>query len=119
MSGDAIDLDTLLDLCRSEPRRIVLAVLADEQRSLTLGDLTKSIVKHDHHEPLSEVSGEEVKRIRTELHHVHVPKLADAGLVEYEPERHLVDPTPQFDRVEPSLSKIFEADPALTPPVEM
>lgn len=119
MSGAPPDLDVVLDLCTDKHRRIVLGVLATQRRSLTVDDLTKAIVKHNHHEPLAEVSGETVTEIKAEIHHNHAPRLADAGLVEYDRERQLVEPTDGFDRVETQLSKILDADPAVAPPLEL
>lgn len=118
MVGTPLEFDTILDLCGDRHRRIVLAELAARQRSLTIDDLTRAIVKHNHHVPLTEVSGETLTRIETSLHHVHIPKLEAVGLVEYNSVRELVEPTPEFDRVEPHLSSVLDADPVLATPLE-
>jgi len=119
MNEDPPPLDVVLDLCSDKHRRIVLSVLATQQRSLTLDDLTKAIVKHNHHEPLREFSGEKITGIKSEIHHNHAPRLEDAGLVEYDRERQLVEPTEQFERVETQLSEILDADPAASPPLDL
>lgn len=119
MSEDLPTLDAVLGLCADEHRRIVLGVLVTQERSLTIDDLTKAIVKHNHHELLTEVSGETMTEIKAEIHHDHAPRLADAGLVEYDRERQLVEPTEQLARMEPQLSKILDADPAVAPPLEL
>jgi len=119
MNEDPPPLDVVLDLCSDKHRRIVLGVLATQRRPLTLDDLTKAIVKHNHHEPLRELSGETMTQIRSEIHHRHAPRLEDAGLIEYDRERHLVEPTEQFERVETQLSDILEADPAASPPLDL
>ena len=113
MSASSSKFDTVLDLCREKQRRIVLAVLAEQQRSLTTDDLVKMIVTHNHRTPLTEVSGETVARIKTALYHIHIPRLEEAGFIEYDSERQLVDPTAEFDRGEPHLSAILNADPDL------
>ena len=119
MVGSPTEFDTLLELCQEHHRRIVLAVLAGEKRSLTVNDLTKTIIKHNHHTPLREISKEESRQIRMELYHVHIPKLEDQSLVEYDQERQLVEPTPQFDQLQPQLSAIIDADPVLDSPVAL
>ncbi|WP_226479131.1 DUF7344 domain-containing protein [Natrinema amylolyticum] len=119
MVGPATEFDTLLELCQDQHRRIILAVLASEKRSLTVNDLTKAIIKHNHHTPLREISKEESMQIQVELHHVHIPKLEDQSLVEYDQERQLVEPTLQFDQLQPQLSAIIDADPILDPPVAL
>lgn len=118
MVGIQMEFDTLLDLCGHEHRRIVLATLLDERRALTTRDLSKAIVEYNHHAQLREVSGEAMTRIRTELHHVHVPKLVAAGLVEYDADRELVEPTAEFQEVAPRMTKILSADPELEAPLD-
>ena len=114
-----IELDTVLDLCRSRHRRCVLAVLDEERRPLTINDLTKTVVKYNHHMPITEVSAERQRQIRRRLHHEHIPKMETEGVVEFDPERRLVEPTAQFDELHPHLSAIVDADPALEKPVRL
>lgn len=118
MGGTSIEFDTVLELCRDRHRRIALAVLADRQQSLTLNDLTKMIVNHNHHTP-PEVSEGVVRQIRLSLHHIHIPKLEAVALIEYDSERHLVEPTDQFEQFQPHLSALIDADPGLEAPVEL
>ena len=113
MCDDPSDFDTTLRLCCDEHRRIVLATLASERRALSLNDLTNEIVTHNHHEPITDVSGEAVTHVYLSLYHEHVPLLVEASVIEYDRERRLVDPTEQFDRLEPFLSTILDADPGL------
>lgn len=119
MSEDPIEFDTVLGLCRDRHRRIVLALFAAQRRTLTVRDLTRAVVKHNHHAQLPAVSEETLRRIRYSLHHVHVPKLAASGVVEYDRDRQLVNPTDRFDQLQPALSAIVAADPDLEPPVEL
>jgi len=44
----------------------------------------------EHDARITEISAEDVAAIHTDLYHVHVPKMADAGVVEYSQERELV-----------------------------
>lgn len=119
MSRSSLEFDAVLDLCGNQHRRIVLGVLADQQRTLTMDDLTKAIVKHNHHTPLTEVSGETVSQIKTSLDHVHIPKVEAAGLIEYDSGRQLVEATERFERFEPHISEILDADPGLAPPLDL
>ena len=119
MVGTSAEFDTVLELCQDHHRRIVLAIFATEKRSLTVNDLTKAIVKHNHHVPLTEVPREETTQIRQSLLHVHIPKLKDLSLVDYDQERQLVEPTPQFEQLQPQLSAIIAADSDLEAPVSL
>lgn len=117
MVGTSIEFDAVLDVCKHEHRRIVLAALADQRQSVSINDLAKAIVKYNHHTPLTEADGKTITGIQTALHHVHLPKLEAVGLVEYDSERQLVEPTAQLERGVPHLSAILDADPALATPL--
>lgn len=119
MSERPIAFGTVLDLCKDEHRRIVLAVLAAEQHSLTVNDLRRTILNYNHHMPVTEASEEVLTEIRVPLVHMHIPKLESAGVIEYDAERQLVEPTEQFDQLQPHLSAIIGTDPDLDEPIEL
>nr|WP_137289481.1 hypothetical protein [Natronorubrum halophilum] len=115
MGLNSIGFDSVLDLCQHQHRRIVLGTLAAEQRSLTLNNLTRAVLKHNHQTPLTEVSEDVLTEIRLSLSHVHLPKLAAEGCINLDSERQLVTPTEQLDQVQPILA----VDPALEEPMEL
>lgn len=107
------EFDTVLDVCRHKHRRIVLAALANQQQSISINDLTNAVIKHNHHTPPTEIADETVIQIQIGLHHVHLPKLADTGFIQYDPERQVVEPTAQVGREESHLSAILAMDSEL------
>ncbi len=119
MSKNSIAFDSVLNLCQHQHRRIVLGVLAEEQRSLTFDDLMHAILKYNHQTPLTEASADVLTEIRLSLSHIHLPKLAAGGYINYAPERQLVAPTKQLDQIQPTLSTILDADPTLDAAMEL
>lgn len=119
MSSDSTAFNSVLDTCQHLHRRIVLGTLAEEQRPLTLSDLSKSVLKYNHQMPLAEASEDELTEIRVSLYHVHLPKLAANGLINYDAERELVEPTEQLEQMQPTLSMILDADPSLEAPMAL
>lgn len=117
MSEDSLAFGTMLDLCQNQHRRIVLGVLAEEQRSLTLNDLTKAVLQYNHQTPITEASEDVLTKIRLSLYHVHLPKLVSEGFINYDTERQLAEPTEQLAQAGPTLSTIVDADPSLETPV--
>ncbi|WP_226008051.1 DUF7344 domain-containing protein [Natrinema salinisoli] len=113
MSEIPIPFDTVLDVCGHKHRRIVLATLANQQQSVSKTDLTSAIAKHNHHMPLAETADEIVTQIQTSLQHVHLPKLAEAGFIQYDLEGQVVEPTAQVGREESHLSAILAMDSEL------
>jgi len=76
--------DRWLELLAHRDRRLVLSTLAENgEERLPLGVLTDVIVR----EREDDVNAESVL---IDLHHVHLPKLRRADVVEYDPEESLV-----------------------------
>lgn len=119
MVGTSTGFDSVLDLCRHQHRRIVLGTLLEEGRPLTLDDLTEAVLRHNHQMPITEAPEDVITEIGLTLHHLHLPKLAAEGLVDYDPEGHLVEPTDELARAEPTLSAIIESDTSLQAPIEL
>ena len=119
MSRNFIHFDSLLDICRNQHRRIVLGALTEEQRAVTLDDLTRGIIKYNHQTPISEISEDVRREIRLSLYHVHLPKLAAEGFVRYCSAQQLVEPTEKLKEAQPTLSTILAADPSLETPIEL
>lgn len=117
--AEALSFDSVLDLCRNQHRRIVLALLAEEQRSVTMNDLTETILAYNHHAPVTEASEEVITEIQCQLHHMHLPRLASAGLIDYDTERRSLEPVGDLDQRVPGLPQILDADPDLQRPVEL
>lgn len=118
MVGTSVEFGAALDLCRAERRRIVLATLAGRAQQVSLADLAATVVEHERHARPTAAADEALTRVESSLHHVHLPKLAAAGVVDYDADRRLVEPTAQFERGEPHLSAILDADPTLAAPLE-
>lgn len=119
MSENPTNFDSVLTLCKNQHRRIVLGALAEQQRSLTLEDLTEAILKYNHQMASTEAPEEILTDIAISLYHVHLPKLAAKGLITYDREHKLVEPTGQLDQVQPVLSTILDADPSLDAPMTL
>lgn len=117
MSEKPVAFDSLLNMCQKKHRRIILRSLAEEQRSLTLDDLTEAIFEDDHRTTPTKASENVLTEIRLSLDQVDLPKLASVGFVNYDREHGLVEPTEQLDQVQPILSTILDADPSLKAPM--
>jgi len=119
MSVTRSTIDSVFDACQHQHRRIVLALLAAEGRSLTLNGLTQTVLKYNRQASPTAVSEGVLTEIRLSLYHVHLPKLASEGFITYDPDRKLVEPTEQFEQVQPTVSTILDVDPTLEMPIEL
>ncbi|WP_202932535.1 DUF7344 domain-containing protein [Halorussus salinus] len=78
-----LSLDATLELLANHDRRAVLSYLREgSDRTATVDELTDYLV-----ERRTVRTGERPARshVRSTLHHIHVPKLVDAGVVDYDP----------------------------------
>lgn len=80
----------VFDALSAEPRRQLIVSLLDSPDGKPVS-LPESAVN-----PNVPVDPD---RLRGELHHCHLPKLADAGFVEWEPDPLVAYPGPRFDEV--------------------
>jgi len=69
-------------LLASERRRIALNVLSEGLTPVTLGELVSAVAKRDPDVDASDES--HLKRVRISLHHNHLPKMADMGVIDYD-----------------------------------
>lgn len=86
-------LDTTFELLANGHRRALVAYLLGAQRGLSVEVLVDRLAD----DPADE------RRIATRLYHVHLPKLAAAGVIEWDDEREYVEPTPLVVELEPFL----------------
>lgn len=98
--------DALLALLIEARRRYVLSYLTDRPDDpVDVDDLEAAILAQEQPRP-GRVSHRD--RVRIDLHHVHLPKLADAGVIEYDP----VDSSVQYTGPD-ELADLLEATATL------
>mgnify|MGYP002281222807 CR=1 FL=1 len=86
-NGEAADgsLDAVFSAFAHERRRVILRTLSrEEPHAVDLDTLAAAVCERTG--PPNETAEDDRKRVRVALRHVHLPKLADSGLVEYDAE---------------------------------
>lgn len=91
MCSTAPDLDTQLILLADSERRLALTALGAHEPPLTLRDLVTEVVTREHAVPLPDVPPDAMANAFVRFHHVHIPRLVDAGVIEYDAERTLIE----------------------------
>lgn len=82
-------LDIIYGLLADERRRCALVYL-QKHRSIGLPDLAEEVACQENDASITDLTEEEIKRVYMEFWHVHIPKLVDADIVEYDQERDRV-----------------------------
>jgi hypothetical protein len=88
---------TVCELLGSEERRRTLRVVA-KHREMTLAELVQELHLG--------VGGQHPERLKIRLHHVHLPKLADYGVIEYDPETKVISMTGKGHRLQSVLDDL-------------
>ncbi|WP_449289238.1 DUF7344 domain-containing protein [Natrarchaeobius oligotrophus] len=77
-------MDETLRLISHHRRRAILDLLLIHDRPLTLTDLRNEVVEKEQDTEITEIPSEQVKEAHISLHHVHIPKLEEEGVVNYD-----------------------------------
>lgn len=83
-----VDVDSVFAVLSNERRRLILEHLFSRPPPVSVSELvdllaTEELNGHERPEDLRD-------RVFTSLHHVHLPKLADSNMVDYDPDREEV-----------------------------
>lgn len=84
------DLGDAFDILGSYRRRLVLARVSGADEPVPVGRLATELAAAEAEKPETAVTADERDRNRVRLHHADIPPLAAAGLLRYDPQRHLV-----------------------------
>lgn len=76
--------DDVLAALAHRHRRIVLSVLAEHEGTMTRADLATEAIDREHDVPDEGQPTLTASELLVQLHHVHLPKLHQAGLVSYD-----------------------------------
>ena len=88
----------LFDVLANQRRRFAVHLLKREaDDSIAIGDMAEQIAAWENGIDTAEITGNERKRVYTALQQSHLPKMDDAGVVEFNKDRGVVEPTPALE----------------------
>ena len=83
--GHELNRDVVLDVLSNERRRYVIHKLKQQNgKPVSDGDLAERIAGWELEKPADELSYKERKRVKNALRQFHLPKMEEAGFVEYD-----------------------------------
>lgn len=104
-SGQQLDADDVFDVLANRRRRFVLNFLLREERPVTIQELSQAVAEWEFDAEAEELTDQQQKRIYVALYQTHVPKLADLGIVEYDPDTNLVELTDTATQLRPYVEE--------------
>ena len=83
--------DLIFDVLKNRRRRYTLHYLKRQGQPVELSDLAEQVAAWENDKTVPELSANERKSVYTSLYQTHLPKLADAGIVDYNRNRGVVE----------------------------
>ncbi|NHN43471.1 hypothetical protein G9C85_17780 [Halorubellus sp. JP-L1] len=82
-------------LLSSERRRAVLDVLATRTDPVDLSDIARTVAAREN---ADEPDAKAIERVAVSLHHVHLPLIAEVGVIDYDGDANRVVSSPRRPR---------------------
>ena len=89
----------IFDVLHNERRRNVLQYLRQNGGPVSLGDLSSHVAAAEYDCAFDEVSSAQRKRVYTTLQQSHLPRMAKAGIIEYDDDTGVIRTTPQTEEL--------------------
>ncbi|PSP56350.1 hypothetical protein BRC82_02330 [Halobacteriales archaeon QS_1_67_19] len=88
---ETLSEDLIFDVLKNRRRRYTLHYLKQQDRPVELSELAEQVAAWENDTTVEGLSANERKSVYTSLYQTHLPKLADAGIVEYNQNRGVVE----------------------------
>jgi DNA-binding transcriptional ArsR family regulator len=84
--AERLSKDTIFSMLSNQRRRYVLYYLNQRSGTVSLRDLAERIAAWENDVDVADLDYKQRKRVYTSLHQTHLPKLDEAGIVDYDQE---------------------------------
>ncbi|WP_227374441.1 DUF7344 domain-containing protein [Haladaptatus halobius] len=95
--------DMVFDVLKNQRRRYALHYLKQAEETVQLSDLAEQVAAWENDTTVDAISAAERKRVYTALYQSHLPKLDDAGIVDYNQNRGIVELATAAEQLDPYL----------------
>lgn len=85
-----LQAEEVFELLSNPRRRFIIAYLRETADPVDIKHLAREIASLENGVPIDDLTDSQEKRVHVSLYQTHVPKLSEAGVLEYEQERGLV-----------------------------
>ncbi|GAA0225549.1 hypothetical protein ACFFQF_10325 [Haladaptatus pallidirubidus] len=79
--------DRAFEILTNARRRYTLSYLRSQSGAVSIGELAEAVAAWENDTSVELVSSKERKSVYTSLYQTHLPKMADAGIIEYDRQR--------------------------------
>ncbi|WP_247728445.1 DUF7344 domain-containing protein [Halovivax limisalsi] len=89
--ADGLSKDVIFELLKNRRRREVLQYLLEAEETVTLGELAEQIAAWENDTTVAALNSDQRKRVYVALYQTHLPKMDDAGIIDYDQDRGLIE----------------------------
>ncbi|WP_079988831.1 DUF7344 domain-containing protein [Halosegnis longus] len=83
----------VFDILSNDRRRHALHYLLSRESGAEIGELSEQIAAWENDEAIEEVTADERRRVYVSLHQTHLPRMDEAGVLQYENSRDTIELT--------------------------
>jgi hypothetical protein len=109
-TSNELSLDVMFEVLKNERRRFVLRYFDENEGPVALGDLAEHVAARENDKPVRELSSGERKRVYVGLYQCHLPKMDDAGIVDFNRNRGRIELGPNADLLDEYLETETEPE---------
>ena len=91
--GGELTQTEAFDILSNERRRHALHYLLAQDDGTEIGELSEQVAAWENGEELEQVTSDERRRVYVSLHQTHLPRMDDAGILQYENSRDTIELT--------------------------
>ncbi|MGQ3328648.1 MULTISPECIES: DUF7344 domain-containing protein [Halorubrum] len=106
--ADRPSRDEVFTALSNRRRRNVITYLKENGDGARVRDIAEQLAAWENDLEINEVTYKQRKRVYTALHQSHLPKLAESGFIDYEPDRGIVSQTEESRQLEVYLEVVSE-----------
>ena len=106
----ALTADKAYHLLQNERRRNVLRYLQDADGAVEMRNVAEQVAAWENDTTVEALASDERQRVYIPLYQSHLPKLDDAGVIEYDRRRGIVERDELADELAEYLAPSFETD---------
>lgn len=91
--GTELSQTEAFDILSNDRRRHALHYLLAQDDGTEIGELSEQVAAWENGEDLEQVTSDERRRVYVSLHQTHLPRMDDAGILQYENSRDTIELT--------------------------
>ncbi|NGM70449.1 hypothetical protein G6M89_15815 [Natronolimnobius sp. AArcel1] len=102
-SEPTVSKDDLFHLLQNERRRMVIRYLRGTEGPVRMRDVAEQVAAWEHETTVEELTSKQRQRVYIPLYQSHLTKLDEAGVIDYQKDRGIVERKPFADTVDAYL----------------